>query len=399
MEKKKPKICVVSISMGSAIVINDFLYNLIEILEPICEKIYIITSNIPKDKTFNKKIKIIDVKTPMHFKNAIHPRWWSTLLQFFKIIIIQIKMCVVLMRILKDIDLALFFLGGAYLFFPTLIAKLFRKKVITSVGGLTSITYRKTYDRRFFSKGGFFPSILCVLEKANFCLSDLILVESAGVTDFLGLYKYRQKLDDRGARFVDINLFRIKKALRERKNVIGYIGRFVEGKGITNFVKAMPLVLEKQDGIKFFLGGSGSLYDKIKKEIMNNEISQKVEMPGWIPQNKIVDYLNELKLFILPSYAEGLPTGVLEAMACGTPVLATPVGGIPDVIKDGETGFITEDNSPKCIAENIIRVLNYPNLEEIAKKARVLIEREYSYDIVVEAYKKILSKEIYLNAS
>ena len=58
----------------------------------------------------------------------------------------------------------------------------------------------------------------------------------------------------------------------------------------------------------------------------------------------------------------------IGAMAC-TPVLAIPVGGVPDVIKDEEIGFIMENNSPKCIAENVIRALNHPNLEDIVKNA------------------------------
>ena len=80
----------------------------------------------------------------------------------------------------------------------------------------------------------------------------------------------------------------------------------------------------------------------------------------------------------------------IGAMACGTPVLATSVGGIPDVIKDGETGFILENNSPECIAENVMRALKYPNLEEIVKNARKLIEKEYTYEAAVERYKNIV---------
>lgn len=65
-------------------------------------------------------------------------------------------------------------------------------------------------------------------------------------------------------------------------------------------------------------------------------------------------------------------------MACDTPVLATPVGGVPDIIKDGETGFIMENNSPECIAENVERALNYHDLEKIAKNARELVGKEFT---------------------
>ena len=121
-------------------------------------------------------------------------------------------------------------------------------------------------------------------------------------------------------------------------------------------------------------------------------LNNKVELTRWIPHDELPDYLNELKLLILPSYTEGLPNIMLEAMACGTPVLATPVGAIPDVIKDEKTGFIMEDNSPECIAENVIRALNGPNLNEIVKNARVLVERDFTYEAAVERYRKILKE-------
>ena len=83
---------------------------------------------------------------------------------------------------------------------------------------------------------------------------------------------------------------------------------------------------------------------------------------------------------------------MLEAMACGTPVLATPVGAIPDVIKDEETGFIMKDNSPECIARNVIRALNHSNLEQVAQNARALVEKEFTFEKAVERYREILSK-------
>ena len=83
---------------------------------------------------------------------------------------------------------------------------------------------------------------------------------------------------------------------------------------------------------------------------------------------------------------------MLEAMACGTIVLASDVGAIPDVIKDGETGFILKNNSPDCIAEGVMRVLEYPNPEEIVRNARWLVEREFVFDRAVEKYRNALMK-------
>jgi len=113
----------------------------------------------------------------------------------------------------------------------------------------------------------------------------------------------------------------------------------------------------------------------VKHELRISGLKDKVMFTGWVPHEELPKYLNDIKLYVLPSYSEGLPKATLEAMACGTPVLVTPVGGIPDVIKDGKTGFITEDNSSECIARNIIRALSHPNLDQSARMGQLLLKR------------------------
>lgn len=71
----------------------------------------------------------------------------------------------------------------------------------------------------------------------------------------------------------------------------------------------------------------------------------------------------------LSSYSEVFPNIMLGAMACGTPVLATPVGAIPYIIIDEETGFLMKDNSPECIKKSVIRTLNYNDSERIVRKS------------------------------
>ena len=72
--------------------------------------------------------------------------------------------------------------------------------------------------------------------------------------------------------------------------------------------------------------------DNIEAYLVKNNLSDTVKLTGWIPHGELPKYLNELKLLVVPSYTEGLPNIVLEAMACGTPILETSVGGIPDFI-------------------------------------------------------------------
>ena len=71
-------------------------------------------------------------------------------------------------------------------------------------------------------------------------------------------------------------------------------------------------------------------------------------------------------------------------------MLATPVGAIPDIIIDGKTGFIMENNSPECIAENVIRALSSPDLERIAEAGRRFVEENFTFERTVENWKEIL---------
>jgi len=267
-----------------------------------------------------------------------------------------------------------------------LSAKIMRKRTIVSMGGRGSKSIEFVYNRSLFGTRGFlFLRILETLEMISLSLSDRIFVESESAVSFLNLSKYKKKIsaNSAGAMYMDINFLKITKDLKDKRDLIGFISRLNEVKGIMNFVKAIPLILKERRDLEFLIGGEGELFDKIQKELKDSGVYDKVELRGWIPHDELPNYLNELKLILLPSYSEGLPAIVQEGMACGAVVLATPVGSIPDVIKDGETGFILEDNSPECIAKNVIRALEHPNLEEIVKNARNLIEEEYSYEVMV----------------
>ncbi len=102
-----------------------------------------------------------------------------------------------------------------------------------------------------------------------------------------------------------------------------------------------------------------------------------------------------MKLLVIPSDTEGLPNSMLEAMACGTPVLATPVGGIPSFVTDGKTGFILQDNSPQCITSAIIRILEEKNHGRIIENAYHLIQKNFTFENRVEEFKVIFDAVAY----
>ena len=381
-EPNKFNICVLTLPFQNVLgATPTILSNFIDVLEPLSNELFVITGKFP-DRT-NKRIHIIRIKADEKRE--------SMLIRIPKFIMTQIRISYNLIKIRKNIDIVIFFLGGRAYLLPMSLLKLLKKKtVVIAVGSIMELTKIQYADRVFGMGGYIFSHIMEILGKLNYTFSDKIVVYSENVINQFGLDKYRDKICVAHRHFLDFNKFEIKKKINERDNLVGYIGRFSMEKGILYFVQAIPEISEGRSEIKFLIGGDGYLQDKIEKYLDEENLNDEVELTGWIPHDELPDYLNELKLLVLPSYTEGLPNIMLESMACGTAVLATPVGAIPNVIKDGETGFILENNSPECIAENIVRVLNYRNLDIIINNARKLVEKEFTYEAAVEKYREIL---------
>jgi glycosyltransferase involved in cell wall biosynthesis len=373
------RICIIKYEKRT----EDVLLNkLSTILEPISDEMFLIAKNFYGQIPFDEKTYIKNIK---HENKRIR----LFLIRVLNYMMVQIKISRDLIKLSKTVDVVIFFTGGATLLLPMLTTKFLMKKAVLIAAGSASIPIKKVHKKLFAVTKIVLYYIYRILENINYALSDRLVVESESGIDFLGLNRYKNKIfvSNMG---VNLNLFKISEEDSKERNLIGYVGCLTDEKGVMNFVKAIPLILKEKKDLDFVIGGDGPLFEEIKNELNNNEIYDKVIFAGRIPHDELSKYLNELKLLVLPSYSEGLPNIILEAMACGTPVLATPVGGVPDVIRDGETGFIMENNSPECIAKNAISALEYPNLDEIVKKARELIEKEFTYEAAMERYRKIL---------
>jgi glycosyltransferase involved in cell wall biosynthesis len=353
---------------------NVPLLNLIEILKPLSNNIHLITGSAGYEYFKRKKIFTYEIR---------HERGENPFARIIKYIAIQLRLSYMVAKITskEDIDIWILFFGGRCLLLSTITVKLFQKKMIMTFPEDLIKSERDTGPFNFIEK---------ILSEMNCIFANSLVLYSSNFIKELNLEKYRNKILIAHEHFLDFNKFKSTKQLDERAKIIGYIGRLSEEKGILNFINAIPDVLENNKEIIFFIIGDGQLRDKIDIYLPAKYLNN-IKLTGWIPHDKLPDYLNELKLVVLPSYTEGLPNIMLEAMACGTPVLATPVGAIPDIITDEETGFIMENNTPVCIAKNIIRVLDYPDLETVKEKASALMEREFTYEASTKMYKAVLN--------
>ena len=148
--------------------------------------------------------------------------------------------------------------------------------------------------------------------------------------------------------YIDLEVFKPINLPKEYDLI--FVGRLERNKGIELFIDAAKII-----NAKALIIGSGSLSAEIKYKIQDTKYD--IRLHGWAKDSsKIAELINKSKVLVMPSYNEGGPRVVLEAMACGVPVLATPVGIVPDIIKDKESG----------------RIISW-NAEDIANKARELL--------------------------
>lgn len=263
-----------------------------------------------------------------------------------------------------------------YFLLPLVTARIMHKKTIEIV------TRSQT--------NGLFPKILGIQDKVFYNLLDGISPESNYLINELNLDKYTYKLLPEGARFIDTEKFRISKSMEKRKNIIGFIGRLNYEKGILKFLNSIKLLNKYSKNYDFLIIGEGPLKKNIIEKISEYEM-KNVKFLDWLPNDELPNHLNSLKLLVLPStHGEGVPTIILEAMACGTPVLSTKLSGIHDLVIDSKTGFLMSNNNPKCITKNIIRAINNENFNEISINAQRIVSKRYNYKSAIIRYDKIL---------
>ena len=184
---------------------------------------------------------------------------------------------------------------------------------------------------------------------------------------------------------------RLKNGIPNDQYVILFVGRIAKTKGVLHLIKCISHIKTKKIRFHIFFAGDGSYLPFAKNYVKEKDFNDYVTFLDSVDHGKLPFYYNMADVLVLPSEMEGIPMVILESLACGTPVVASRVGGIPEIVINGKNGFLVDDLSQENLAENIIKALKMnTNRDIIASTVSQYSNSEFMkhFDYIV---KKILS--------
>ena len=188
---------------------------------------------------------------------------------------------------------------------------------------------------------------------------------------------------DAVARFRD----RHAAAVGESDLTLGFVGGLHDYKGVFDLADAMA---DCAADAALLVAGDGPA-----REELAARLGDRATVLGAVPYEDIPAVYHAMDAFVLPSHTEGLPRVVLEAQATATPVVATRVGGVPEVIDDGETGLLVDPHDPAGLADAIDRLCEQPALQtELGEAGRAAVEQSYAWDALYDRYERFLESVV-----
>lgn len=272
-------------------------------------------------------------------------------------------------------DAVLLFLGPHYVL-PALVSRLAGRRVIYAPGGLASDAARTEY-------GPVVRGFVKAMETLVLRLAHRVAMETRRECEDLPGWVGAEPLAARGFELPPRERL---VPLGQREPVVAFVGRLEKRKGIQRFLAAID---EVEAEARYVVCGTGALEEDVRRAAEENAA---VEPRGWVSDEELEEVLRTARLLVIPSDSEGLPTIAIEAMSWGTPVAATKVGGLPELIDDGESGYLIAEPEVSRVAQTIERALSDPQAASVSKNARRRVETTYSHDAASQRYRMLLDR-------
>ena len=190
---------------------------------------------------------------------------------------------------------------------------------------------------------------------------------------------------------VDGSDLKIKLHIKEDEKVLLFVGRLALVKRIDILIDLTKRLLSDGFKIKTIIVGDGAYSDYYEK--LAKPIEENILFVGLVPKQEIHEYFAISDVLILPSLSEGLPNVLLEASACGKPIVATNTGGISDIVIHGETGFLAESNNVDSFAHYVKLLLNDEDLStELGRNAYEHTKEKFNWADITKEYESVYEK-------
>jgi glycosyltransferase involved in cell wall biosynthesis len=255
---------------------------------------------------------------------------------------------------------------------------------------------QEVYTLRKISLIGYFNGILSIINELIVLKSiKNIIICSPALNDYLDFRQNNIHIIPNG--FSEKNRHILNsKCLSEFSSDLIYIGGLRKIKGVDVLISSIPLVKELYPHVKLIIAGNGALIDELKCLTNNLSLDGNIQFVGTIYDDKKYSYIKSSRIVIVPSRYETFGIVLLEAMACGKPIIASDVGGIPFVVNDKENGFLFKNEDHEDLAKKIIQLLNNPKLGEEMGANGVERARKFEWNhisnLTMETYKKIIAE-------
>jgi len=266
-----------------------------------------------------------------------------------------------------------------------LAAKMAGIPVIATAHGFTDVTRSVSfYERldRWFLKH-FFKKIVTVTDKL---LPDLSAERRAVISNGIDVEKFKHNDEKRKA-------LRCEHNIGEADILIGTIGRLSKEKNQKMLLEALYPLMRDDERVKVMIVGAGPKEWELKQFAQARHLTDRIIFTG-IMKDTVAAY-SAIDIFVLSSLTEGVPLTVLEAMACQIPVVATRVGGIPEILKDGETGWLVESLNTDALRTAIEVLLgSVEKRQSLTASAHAFVQANYSLEKMREAYRQVYNETL-----
>lgn len=174
-----------------------------------------------------------------------------------------------------------------------------------------------------------------------------------------------------------------RPALEKRGRLVGNVARLAEQKGQRYLIEAAPRVLERHLDVRFVFVGEGELRAELEERVRAAALGDRFLFTG--ARDDVPELVASFDVFAFPSLYEGLPHAVIEAQAAGVPVIATPTGGLAEIVRPGETGLLCPPGDAAALADGIVWLLDHPEeARRMAERAQREALERFSIERLVE---------------